>query len=94
MTEDKKKNIIKNHILKIETDENPFYDVKILISNIQYHVRQTAKSSIEISYLLKICSKLDSKWSLDKHKTLKLVGTFESIFIAANRAEKLKELGI
>ncbi len=94
MTEDKKKNIIKNHILKIETANNPFYDISIRITEVDYHVRQSGKPSISIGYYLITTSKLDSNWSLEKHKTSKLLGTFESIFIAANRDEKLKQLGI
>ena len=90
MTEDKKKKIIKNHIVKKETDSNPFHNVKILISNIYFN----KTNSIEISYLLKIISKLDRKWCLEKHKNLTLSGTFESIFIAEIREEKLKNLGI
>lgn len=93
MTESKKKNIIKNYITDIEINNNPYYDVKVRIVNIEY-VRQTKKSAIEISYWLTISSKLDSKYSLEKHKTSKLLGTFESIFIQKIREEKLKQLGI
>jgi hypothetical protein len=89
MTEKNKGNIIKNHILKIETVNNPYYDVSIRITKIDY-----GKSTISIGYYLITTSKLDSNWSLDKHKTSKLLGTFESIFITANRAEKLEQLGI
>jgi hypothetical protein len=94
MTEKNKENIIKNHILKIETTNNPYYDINIKITKVDYHVRQSGKPSISIGYYLITTSKLDSKWSLEKHKTSKLLGTFESIFIAANRAEKLEQLGI
>jgi hypothetical protein len=94
MTEKNKENIIKNHILKIETSNNPYYDISIRITEVDYHVRQSGKPSISIGYYLTKTSKLDSKWNLETHKTTKLLGTFESIFIAANRAEKLKQLGI
>lgn len=67
MTESKKKNIIKNYIIDIEINNNPYYDVKVRIVNIEY-VRQTKKSAIEISYWLTTTSKLDSKYSLEKHK--------------------------
>jgi len=93
MTESKKKNIIKNYITDIEINNNPYYDVKVRIVNIEY-VRQTKKSAIEISYWLTTTSKLDSKYSLEKHKTSKLLGTFESIFIQKIREEKLNRLGI
>jgi len=59
-----------------------------------YNLRQSVKSSISIGYYLTKTSKLDSKWSLETHKTLKLLGTLESIFIVNNRIEKLKQLGI
>jgi hypothetical protein len=94
MTESEKENIIKSYIHKIETDNNIYYDVSIRITEVDYHVRQSGKPSISIGYYLITTSKLDSNWSLEKHKTSKLLGTFESIFIAANRAQKLKELGI
>jgi hypothetical protein len=89
MTEKNKENIIKNYILKIETSNNPYYDISIRITKVDY-----GKSTISIGYYLKKTSKLDSKWNLETHKTSKLLGTFESIFIADNRAEKLKQLGI
>lgn len=89
MTEKNKENIIKNHILKVENANNPYYDISIKITKVDY-----GKSTISIGYYLITTSKLDSNWSLEKHKTSKLLGTFESIFIAANRAEKLKQLGI
>lgn len=94
MTKENKENIIKNHILKIETINNPYYDVNIKITKVDYHVRQSGTSLISIEYYLITTSKLDSNWSLEKHKTSKLLGTFESIFIAAIREEKLKQLGI
>ena len=98
MTEEDKKRMIKDHILKMEIDNNPFHDGKILISNIYFNnsKRQVKKpnSTIEISYLLKISSKLDSKWCLEKHKNLSLLGTFESIFLADIREETLKRIGI
>jgi len=89
MTEKNKENIIKNHILKVENANNPYYDISIKITKVDY-----GKSTISIGYYLITTSKLDSNWSLEKHKTSKLLGTFESIFIAANREEKLKQLGI
>ena len=57
MTEDKKKNIIKNHILKIETSNNPYYDISIRITEVDYHVRESGKPSISIGYYLTKTSK-------------------------------------
>ncbi len=94
MTESEKENIIKSYICKIETDNNIYYDVSIRITKVDYYIGKPGKSIISIGYYLKTTSKLDSNWSLEKHKTSKLLGTFESIFIAENRAEKLKQLGI
>ena len=50
MTEKNKETIIKNHILKIETANNPFYDISIRITEVDYHVRQSGKPSISIGY--------------------------------------------
>lgn len=88
MKEDIKVKIIESFLLR-EESINSYHDISVKIDKVDYYLK-----SIYISYYVTQTSRLDSRWSLDKHKSKKIVGTFESIFIKEIRNEKLNQLGV